>query len=149
MKEKQTPDCSPQFKEAHGLIYKEGQKVLLYHPDIAVGTTSNFKSNRKGPFIIEKCLNDVTFRIKQKNTSKQQIVLYDQLKPFFEPPPTSNVPTRNKRRNVQSTQDIAHTYIHINGTFNQDDCLSVLPAPSSVFTPIPPIRRATASIPTS
>ena len=28
----------------HGPTYKEGQKVLLYHPAIAVGTTSKFAS---------------------------------------------------------------------------------------------------------
>ena len=83
-------------KKVHGPTYKEGQKVLLYHPAIAVGTTSKFASPWKSPYNIEKCLNDVTFRIKEENTTKQQIVHYDRLKPFFEPPPTSNVPTRNK-----------------------------------------------------
>ena len=42
-------------KKVHGPTYKEGQKVLLYHPAIAVGTTSKFASPWKGPYIIEKC----------------------------------------------------------------------------------------------
>ena len=123
-------------KKVHGPTYKEGQKVLLYHPAIAVGTTSNFASPCKGPYVIEKCLNDVAFRIKEENSSKGQIVHYDRLKPIFEPPSTSNVPTRNKPRHFSPTQDRADTYKHIDGTLNHDDCLCFLPAPSSVFTPI-------------
>ena len=136
-------------EKVHGPTYKEGQKVLLYHPALAVGTTSKFASPWKGPYVIEKCLNDVTFRIKEENSSKQQIVHYDRLKPFFEPPPTSNVHTRNKPRCFLQTQDRADTYKHIDGTLNHDDCLSFLPAPSSIFTPIPVVGRSTASVTTS
>ena len=133
-------------KKVHGPTYKEGQKVLLYDPAIAVGTTSKFASPWKGPYVIEKCLNDVTFRIKEENSSKQQIVHYDRPKPFFEPLPTSNVPTRNKPRSFQLTQNITDARKHIDGTLNHDDCLSFLPAPSSVLTPIPAVGRITASI---
>ena len=133
-------------KKVHGPTYKEGQKVLLYHPVIAVGTTSKFASPWKGPYVIAKCLNNVTFRIKEENSIKQQIVHYNRLKPFFEPPPTSNVPTRNQPRNFQPTQDRVDTHQHIDGTLNHDDCLNFLPAPSSIFTPIPAVGRTTASI---
>ena len=91
-------------------------------------------------------MHDVTFRIKEDNSTKQQIVHYDRLKPFFEPPPTSNVPTRNKPRSFRSTQNIADARKHIDGTLNHDDCLSFLPAPSSIFTPIPTVGRTTAPI---
>ena len=131
--------------KVHGPTYKEGQNVLLYHPVIAVGTTSKFASPWKGPYIIEKCLNDVTFRIKEENSVKQQIVHYDRLKLFFEPPPTSNAPTRNKPRSFQSTQNITDARKHIDGTLNHDDCLSFLPAASSISTPIPTVGRTTAS----
>ena len=136
-------------KEVHGPTYKEGQNVLLYHPAIAVSTTSKFASPWKGPYVIERCLNDVTFKIEEENSSKQQIVHYDRLKPFFKFPPTSNVPTINKPRTFSFTQDRADTYKHIDGTLNHDDCLSFLPAPSSIFTPIPAVGRTTASITTS
>ena len=134
-------------KKVHGPAYKEGQKVLLYHPPIAVGITSKFASPWKGPYAIERCLNNVTFGIKEENSSKQQIVHYDRLKPFFEPPPTSNVPRRNKLRDFQPTQDRTdtHTLNHIDGTLNHDECLSILPAPFSIFTPIPSVGRTTAS----
>ena len=46
-------------KKVHGPTYKEGQIVLLYHPAIAVGTTSKFASPWKGPYVIESCLNDI------------------------------------------------------------------------------------------
>ena len=136
-------------KKFHGPTCKAGQKVLLYHPAIAVGTTSKFASLWKGPYVIEKCMNDVTFKIEEENSSKQQIVHFDGLKPFFEPPPTSNVPTRNKPRSFQSTHDIADTHQHIDGTLNHDDCLSYFPAPSSTFTPMPAVVRTTASVTTS
>ena len=92
-------------------------------------------------------MNDVTFRIKEKNSSKQQIVHYDRLKPFFGAPPTSNVPSRNKSRNFQLNQDIADTHKHIDGKLIHDDCLIFLPAPSSIFTPIHAIGGTTVSIP--
>ena len=84
-----------------------------------------------------------------KKLLKQQIVHYGRLKPFFEPPPTSNVPTRNKRRDYQSTQDRADTHKHIDGTLNHDNCLSYLPALSSILTPSPALGRTTASVTTS
>ena len=117
---------------------------MIYHPANVVGTTSKFASPWKGPYVIETCLNDITFKIKEENSSKQQIVHYDRLKPFFEPPPTSNVPTRNKPRIFQPTQNRVDTHKHIDGTLNHDDCLSFLPAPSSIFTPIPTVGRTTA-----
>ena len=136
-------------KKIHVPSYKEKQKVLLYHPAIAVGTTSKFANPWKGPYVIERCLNDVTFRIKEENSSKQPIVHYDRLKPFFEPPPTSNVPTRNKPRIFQPIQGRADTYKHIDGKLNHDDCFTFLPASSSIFTPIPAVGRTTASTTTS
>ena len=133
-------------EKVHGPTYKEGQKLLLYHPVIAFGTTSKFASLWKGPYVVENCSNDVTFRIKEENSSKQKFVHYDRLKPVFEPPRTSNVPTRNKPTNFQ---DRADTHKHIDGTLNHDDFLSFLPAPSSIFTPIPAVGRTTTSITTS
>ena len=136
-------------EKVHGPTNKEGQKVLLYHPAIAVGTTSKFGSPWKGPYVIENCLNVVAFGIKEENSSKQQVLHYDRLKPFFESPPTSNVPTRNKPRSFQSTQDIADARKHIDGTLNHDDCLSFLPAPSIITTPKPAVGRTTAHVTTS
>ena len=133
-------------KKVHGPTYRKGQKVLLYHPAIAVGRTSKFASPWKGPYVIAKCLNDVTVRFKEENSSKQQIVHYNRLKPYFEPPSTSNAATRNKPRNFQSFQDGADTYKLTDGTLIQYDCLSFLPAPSSLFTPIPAVGRSTVSI---
>ena len=135
-------------KKFHGPTYKEGQKVLLYHPAIVVGTAFKFASHWKGPYVIKKCLNDVTFRIKEENSSKQQIVPYDRLKPFFEPPATSNEPKRNKSRKFQPTQDRTDTHNHKDGTLNHDDCFTFLPASSSVFTAIPAVGRSRASITT-
>ena len=137
------------MKKVHDPAYKEGQKVLMYHTATAIGTTSKFASPSKGPVIIEKCLNDVAFRIKEENSSKQQIVHYDRLKPFFEPRPTSNVPTGNQPRNFQLTQARADTHKHIDGTLNHDDCLSFSRALSSILTPIAAVGQTAASVTTS
>ena len=85
--------------KVHGPTCKDGPTVLLYHTAIAVGTTSKIASPWKRPYFIVKCSNEVTVRIKEINSSKQQFVHYDQLKPFFEPPPISNVNTRIKPGN--------------------------------------------------
>ena len=148
LNEKQKRRIAIYNKKVQGPAYKEGKKFLLYHPAVAVGTTSKFATPWKEPYVIGKCLNDVTFKIKEENTSKQQIVHYDRVKPFFEPPPTSNVPTRNKPRDFQSTQGKADTHKSRDGTLNHDDCLSFLPAPS-ISTPIPAVGRTTASVTTS
>ena len=121
--------------------------VLLYHSYF--GTTYKFASPWKGPYIIEKCLNDVTYRARDEIFSKQQIVHYDQVKPFVEPLQTSNVTTRTKLRDFQLIPDVAGTHKHIDETLNQDDCLSFLPAPFSIFTPIPAVGRTTGSTRTS
>ena len=118
---------------------------MLYHPAIAIGTTSKFAIPWKGPYVNEKCLNDVAFKIKEENSSKPQTLHFDRLKPIFESLPTSNVPTRNKPRNFQLIQDRADTHKHIDGTLNHHDCLSFLPARSSIFTLIPAVGRKNAS----
>ena len=133
----------------HPATNKEEQNVLLYHPAIAVGKTSKFASPWKGPYVFEKCLNDVTFRINEEISSKQQSVHYDRLKLFFEPPPTSSVPTTNKPRNFWLALDMADTYKHIDGTLKRDECLTFLIKPSSIFTSTPAVGRTTASITTS
>ena len=146
LNEKQKRQNAIYNKKVHGPTYKEGQKALLYHPASVVGTTSEFASPWKGPYVIENRLSDVTFRIKEENSAKQQIVHYDRLKPFFEPPPTSNEPTRNKPRIFQSTQNITDARKHIDGTLNHDDCFTFLPASSSIFTPTTTVGQTTASI---
>ena len=137
------------IRKSHGPTNRGRQNVLLYHPVIAVGTTSKFASPRKGPYVIEKCLNDVTFRSKEEDSSKQQMVHYARLNLFFKPPPTSNVSSRNKQKNFQSTQDRADTHKYTDGTLNHDECQSFLPEPSTVFTPVPAVERTAASTRTS
>ena len=143
LNEKQKRQNAIYRKKNNGPTYKDGQEVLLYQTTIAIGTNSNLASPWKGPYIIQKALNNVTFKIRGENSLKQQNVHYDRLKPVFEPPPTSNVPTRNKPRIFQSTQHIADTYEHVDWTLSYHDCFRFLPIPFSVFTPIPAVGRTT------
>ena len=64
----------------------------------------------------------------------------------MEPPPTSNVPTRNTPRSFQSTQNITDAHKHLDGTLNHDDCFTFLPASSGIFTSTPTVERTTAPI---
>ena len=83
-----------------GPLYREGQKVLLHSPVVPVG--ESFFCPWKGPYVIIQDINDVTYRIEDPLTKKQLVVHYDRLKPFKEPPPTSNVPTRDTSAETQS-----------------------------------------------
>ena len=84
-------------RKVHGPTYQVNQKVLLRNPVVPVGKSSKFFSPWKVPYVILQCLNDVTYRIQEIATQKELVVHYDRLTLFHEPPPTSNVPTRDKR----------------------------------------------------
>ena len=83
-------------RKVHGPTYHVNQKVLLHNPVVPVGKSPKFFSPRKGPYVILQCLNEVTYRIQESATQKE-LVHYDRLKSFHEPPPTSKLPTRDKR----------------------------------------------------
>ena len=84
-------------RKVHVPTYQVNQKVLLHNPVVPAGKSPKFFSPLKGPYVILQCLNDVTYRIQEIATQKELVVQYDRLKLFHEPPPTSNVPTRDKR----------------------------------------------------
>ena len=121
-------------KKVHGPTYKEGQEVLQYHPAIVIGTTSKFASPGKGPYVIEKSLKEVTFKIQEENSSKQQIVHYYSI--HFSNLHRRPIYLQEINQEVFSQHKTEQTQKHIDGTLNQDDCLSFVPAPSSIFTPI-------------
>ena len=83
--------------KVHGPTYQVNQNVLVHNPVAPVGKSPNFFNPWKGPYVILQCLNDVTYRIQELATQKELVVHYDRLKLFHEPPPTSNVPTRDKK----------------------------------------------------
>ena len=85
-------------RKVHGPTYQVHQKVSLHNPVIPVGQPQKFFSPWKDPYVVLKCLNNVTYRIQEIATQKQLIVHYDRLKLFHEPPPASNVPTPDKRK---------------------------------------------------
>ena len=95
--------------------------------------------------MIEKCLNNVTFRIKEKKSSKQQIVHYDRPKPFSNLRHCPMYLQEINQKKIQPTQDRVDIHLHIDGTLNDDDCPNFLAAPSSIFTPIAAEGRTTAS----
>ena len=82
-REKDATQTAIHNRKHFGPLYKEGQKFLHYHPAIAVGTTSKFRSSCKGTYNIEKFLTDVTFRIKEQKSTKNQNLGFDRCEPFL------------------------------------------------------------------
>ena len=98
------------------------QKVLLHNPVVPVGKSHKFFSPWKGPYVILQCLNDVTYRIQEIARQKELIVHYDRLKPFHEPPPTSNVPTRDRRNPKNVSPPSPRQHEQILPGFDHDQC---------------------------
>ena len=82
-------------RKVHSPLYNEGQKVPLHNPVVLPGKSPKTFSPWRGPYNILKRIDDITFKIQELKTMKGLVVHYDRLKLFREPPPTSNVPTRN------------------------------------------------------
>ena len=145
-------------QRVHGPLYEDGQKVLLHSPAVPVGQTAKFSSPWRGPYVIVQCLNDVTYQIRELSTNKESVVHYDRLKPFFEKPATSNVPTRSTTipqpaqppiqsnvptRNNKDDHTSNPQHDHSNCTFLTSG--SVLTTPTAGFVPA---TATTACIPT-
>ena len=118
-------------RKVHGPLYQGGQKVLLHSPVVQVGKSPKFFCPWKGPYVIIQDINDVTYRIEDPLTNKQLVVHYDHLEPFKEPPPTSNVPTRDTSAKTQLQTQSQET-IQRPASFDHDQCIW-----SYSFTPPP------------
>jgi hypothetical protein len=55
--------------------FKKGQSVWIYEPTRKIGVCSKFASKWKGPFIVEKKIDDVTYRVK-RNTRQPSSVYH-------------------------------------------------------------------------
>ena len=108
-------------RKVHGPLYQEEQKVLLHSPVVPVCKSPKFFCPWKGPYVIIQDINDVTYRIEDPLTNKQRVVHYDRLKPFKEPSPTSNVPTRDTSAKAQSPTQSQET-IQEHSPIDHDQC---------------------------
>ena len=88
---------------------------------VPVGKSPKFFCPWKGPYVIIQDINDVIYRIEDPLTNKQLVVHYDRLKPFKEPPPTSNVPTRDTSAKAQSPTQSQET-IQEHSPIDHDQC---------------------------
>ena len=59
--------------------YKVGEEVLVFNPEVKKGETRKFNSFYRGPNIIVEIINDLNFKVEDKNTKKAFKVLYDRL----------------------------------------------------------------------
>ena len=108
-------------RKVHGPLYQEGKKVLLHSPVVPVGKPPKIFGPWKCPYVITQDINDVTYRIEDPLTNKQLVVHYDRLKPFKEPPPTFNVPTRDTSAKTQSQTPSQET-IQKPASVDHDQC---------------------------
>ena len=68
--------------------YQEGQPVWLFNPAKKKGISPKLSRPWVGPYLIIKCLSDVTYRIQATPKGKQQVVHFNRLKPYLgEDPP--------------------------------------------------------------
>ena len=54
--------------------YKEGEYVLFHYPVVPVGKSPKLSSPWRGPYDILKRLDDVTYKVKELNIGKVQVV---------------------------------------------------------------------------
>lgn len=62
--------------------FEEGDKVLVYFPQRAVGKSPKLMSFWYGPYIIVKQHSDVTFKIRKETDTKTLVVHVDRLRPY-------------------------------------------------------------------
>ena len=70
-------DCSK-----YGPNYTVGEKVLVFNPTVNKGETRKFTSFYRGPYIIVEIMNDLNFKIEDKQTRKTIKIHYDRLKKY-------------------------------------------------------------------
>ena len=59
--------------------FKKGQSVWIYEPTRKIGVCSKFTSKWKGPFIVEKKIDDVTYRVKRSTRQPSSVYHVDRL----------------------------------------------------------------------
>ena len=66
----------------YGPSYQVGEEVLVFNPTVKKGETRKFTTFYRGPYIIVKIINDLNFKVEDKNTRKAIKVHYDRLKKY-------------------------------------------------------------------
>jgi hypothetical protein len=59
--------------------FKKGQSVWIYEPTRKIGVCSKFASKWKGPFIVEKKIDDVSYRVKRNTRQPSSVYHVDRL----------------------------------------------------------------------
>jgi hypothetical protein len=65
--------------KAKKISFKKGQSVWIYEPTRTIGVCSKFTSKWKGPFIVEKKIDDVTYRVKRSMRQPSLVYNVDRL----------------------------------------------------------------------
>ena len=66
---------------ASGGSYKPGDVVWILNKDRRKGISPKLQKKWKGPFLVEECLNDVTYRLRM-TPERRKVVHFDHLKPY-------------------------------------------------------------------
>ena len=86
-------------KKIYGPTFMEGDRVLLHSPVCHPGQTPKLKSQWSGPYVIDRCINDINFVLRHEINGKRTIAHYDRINCFEETrssrplTPTSSHPT--------------------------------------------------------
>ena len=90
--------------------FKKRQSVLIYEPTRKIGVCSKFTSKWKGPFIVEKKIDDVTYRVKRSTRQPSSAYPVDRLALYD----GRNIPSwasRFRRNIVEEADDIQYIYL--------------------------------------
>ena len=71
-------------KKIYGPTFMEGDRVLLHSPVCLPGQTPKLKSQSSGPYVIDRCINDINFVLRHEINVKRTIAHYDRIKCFKE-----------------------------------------------------------------
>ena len=83
MSQKQIRQKELYDQKSHGAPFEMNDRVWFNFPAIPRGKHKKFHRLWQGPFVIKKKISDVLYQIQQENSSRNQIVHFDRLKPCW------------------------------------------------------------------
>ena len=83
MSQKQIRQKELYDQKSHGAPFEMNDRVWFNFPAIPRGKHKKFHRLWQGPFVIKKKISDVLYQIQQENSSRNQIVHFDRLKPSW------------------------------------------------------------------
>ena len=96
-------------KKVHGKPHAVGSQVWVLFPQAPRGKSKKLYRPWKGPFVVVKCLSDVTYRVQDvENRRRRVVVHFNRLKPYNAVHRSSTRACTESRRSPVETQETPH-----------------------------------------